>query len=382
MKKKNLLYIFADQWRYHALGCAGEDSVRTPSMDAFAHDALSATHAISSYPLCSPHRAALMTGKHPLACGIWTNCKIGLEEKVMLSPQEVCLQDVLHERGYENAYIGKWHLDASQMNYHRAPSSGAVNWDCYTPPGERRHHIDYWFSYGAMDNHLHPHYWHDDEKMIVADKWSPEYETDVFLDYMEKKRDRSKPFACMLSWNPPHPPYDRVPRKYLERIGKPVFRDNVPEELRRDPEYAGKWREYYAAVEGLDEQFGRILRYLRDSGLEEDTIVVLSADHGDCMGSHGLYGKNVWWEESIRIPFLIRGKGLRKGTYDGLFASEDHMPTMLDLLGCEIPDTVEGVSHAANFMDVDAPPVRDHVYLSMIPGMPAMVKRYKDEGLD
>ena len=379
-KRKNLLYIFADQWRYHALSCTGEDDVRTPNMDAFASTALSCTNAISSYPLCSPHRAALMTGKHPLSCGMWTNCKIGLAEKVMLDPQETTIQDVLHDCGYENAYIGKWHLDASEMNYRANPASGASNWDAYTPPGERRHHIDYWYSYGAMDNHMHPHYWHDDEKMIFSDKWSPEHETDVLLSYLESGRDSSKPFAVFLSWNPPHPPYDLVPDKLLDGIGEPVFRANVPEKMRKDPVYRQKWRQYYAAVEGLDRQFGRIMECLEALGLADDTVVVLSADHGDCMGSHGVYGKNIWWEESIRIPLYIRSGDIRAGIYDGLVASEDHMPTLLDMLGVDIPDTVEGVSHLSAFGGAPSP--REHVYLCMLPGMPELVEPYKRLGLD
>lgn len=381
MKKKNLLYVFADQWRYHGVGCTGEDKVRTPNMDEFASVALSCTNAISSYPLCSPHRAALMTGKHPLSCGFWTNCKIGLSERIMLSPQEVCLQDVLHEAGYENAYIGKWHLDASEMNYHENPHSGARNWDAFTPPGERRHHVDYWYSYGAMDNHMKPHYWKDSDKMIISDKWSPEHETDVFIDYMEK-RDKSRPFAAMISWNPPHPPYDQVPQKYLDRIGEPVFRENVPEEWRTDPVFIAKWKQYYAAIEGLDEQFGRIISYLKEKGLYEDTVIVLSADHGDCMGSHGVYGKNIWWEESIRIPLYIKDKDVPSGIYDGLFASEDHMPTLLGLLGIEPPDTVEGLDHTKAFKGETGSPVRDHVYLCMLPGMPELVDPFKEKGLD
>ena len=88
-KQKNLLYIFADQWRAHAVGAAGEDPVATPNMDRFAQESMSCTNAISTYPLCSPHRAALMTGKYPTSCGMWTNCKIGLDEVVMLKPQEI-----------------------------------------------------------------------------------------------------------------------------------------------------------------------------------------------------------------------------------------------------------------------------------------------------
>ena len=91
MKKKNLLYIFADQWRAQAIGAAGEDHVSTPHMDRFAGESMAFDHAVSTYPLCSPHRASLLTGKYPYCCGMWTNCKIGLDETVMLKPQEVTI---------------------------------------------------------------------------------------------------------------------------------------------------------------------------------------------------------------------------------------------------------------------------------------------------
>ena len=80
MKRKNLIYVFADQWRYQAMGCTGEDRVDTPAMDAFARESVFCDTALSTYPLCSPHRAALLTGKNPLSLGMWTNCKIGLNE--------------------------------------------------------------------------------------------------------------------------------------------------------------------------------------------------------------------------------------------------------------------------------------------------------------
>lgn len=310
MKKKNLLYIFADQWRAQAIGAAGEDHVSTPHMDRFAGESMAFNHAVSTYPLCSPHRASLLTGKYPYCCGMWTNCKTGLDEAVMLRPQEVTISDVLHENGYETAYVGKYHLDASEMNFHEKPESGAVNWDAFTPPGERRHHFDFWYSYGAMDQHMSPHYWRDDPQKMEGRTWSPEHETDVVLDYLDN-RNKEKPFCLFLSWNPPHPPYDLLPEKYADHYrGKElVFRGNVPEELRSDEAFRKKFAEYYGAIEGLDDNFGRIMEYLDREGLEEDTIVVLSADHGDCMGSHGLMGKNIWYDESIRIPLYIRGPG-------------------------------------------------------------------------
>ena len=275
-KQKNLLYIFADQWRAHAVGAAGEDPVATPNMDRFAQESMSCTNAISTYPLCSPHRAALMTGKYPTSCGMWTNCKIGLDEVVMLKPQEITISDVLHDCGYATAYICKWHLDGSEKNFYKDPKSGAVNWDAFTPQGERRHHFDYWVSYGAMDEHMNPHYWHDTDEKIKPGKWSVEYETDLALDYL-KNRNEEKPFCMFLSWNPPHPPYDQVPEKYWNAYkGKEIpFRENVPEEWRTNQDYLTKREEYFAAIAGLDENFGRIMEYLKESRLDQDTLVVL-----------------------------------------------------------------------------------------------------------
>lgn len=383
MKKKNLLYIFADQWRAHAIGAAGEDHVSTPHMDRFAGESMAFDHAVSTYPLCSPHRASLLTGKYPYCCGMWTNCKTGLDEIVMLKPQEVTISDVLHENGYETAYVGKYHLDASEMNFHEKPESGAVNWDAFTPPGERRHHFDYWYSYGAMDKHMSPHYWKDEPKKTEGRRWSPEHETDVVLDYLDG-RNKEKPFCLFLSWNPPHPPYDLLPEKYADRYrGKElVFRGNIPEELRTDEAFRKIFEEYYGAIEGLDDNFGRIMEYLDREGLTEDTIVVLSADHGDCMGSHGLMGKNIWYEESIRIPLYIRGPQVVTGCSDALIASQDHMPTLLELLDVAVPDTVQGKSFASLARGESMEEEPEHAFLCMMPGMPELVEEYRKLGLN
>lgn len=380
MGKKNLLYIFADQWRKTAIGMEGKEQVYTPNIDEFARESKVFDNAISTYPLCSPHRAALMTGKYPYSCGMWTNCKIGLDETVMLKPQELTIANVLKEEGYATAYVGKWHLDASELNFTANPESGAINWDAYTPPGERRQGFDFWYSYGAMDKHLNPHYWQDTHDKIEPGKWSPEVETDVALDYLEK-RDKSKPFCMFISWNPPHPPYDKIPKKYIDLYDNIPLQENVPKEMREDQDYLKTLKEYYGAIAGLDENFKRLLDYLKNNQLDEDTIVVLSADHGDMMGSHGLMGKNIWYEESINIPFIIRGKGIHTGRTDCLFSSIDHMPTLLDLLDVDIPETVQGQSFLSILHNeqMDEP---ETAFLSMIPGMPSLIEPYRKRGLN
>lgn len=373
--KKNLLYVFADQWRYHAIGTAHEDYVQTPNMDKFCASSLSFTNAISTYPLCSPHRAALLTGKYPLSCGFWTNCKTGLPISPTLAPQEITLGEILKENGYDTAYIGKWHLDSSDLNFYPHPKAGTVNWDAYTPQGERRHGFDFWHSYGAMDNHLQPHYFENSPQKLVYDQWSPTHEREVLEHYLDNVWNKEKPFAAVLSWNPPHPPYDLVPDEF-----KPLYdhdhkyRPNVPEEMKSDPAYVKKFTEYYAAITGLDKEFGILIDYLKAHDLYDNTTIVLSADHGDCMGSHGLYGKNIWYEESIRIPLYIHDKDLESGKKENLVESCDHLPTVLDLLGITPPETVEGVSALTSD--------KEYAYLCMLPGMPELVEPYTQRGLD
>ncbi|MDY0288650.1 MAG: sulfatase [Sphaerochaeta sp.] len=398
-KKKNLLYIFADQWRYHAIGHVGEDHVWTPHMDRFAKESVACSQAISSYPLCSPHRGALLTGKYPLSCGLWTNCKKGLAVSPSLATQEITFGDVLKKEGYDTAYIGKWHLDSSDMNYYERPEAGSEHWDAYTPPGPRRHGFDFWHSYGAMDDHLAPHYWEDSPERIDIKKWSPLHEREVLLDYLENRRDKDKPFCAVLSWNPPHPPYDQVPQELKAMYeGDLKFRDNVPQSMRNDPAFIEHFKEYFGAVTGIDEQFGLIMDYLKGHDLLDDTIVVLSADHGDCMGSHGLYGKNVWHEESIRIPLYIRDTKQEAKTIDCLIESCDQMPTLLDILDVEIPTTVEGKSFKPMLENKGEAVGKEHLkdkekhseilkekeyaFLCMLPGMPELIEPFKRLGLD
>ena len=175
-----------------------------------------------------------------------------------------------------------------------------------------------------------PHYWKNTADMVTPNRWSPEYETDIALEYL-KKRPQEVPFCLFLSWNPPHPPYDQVPEKEMDLYREKTLpdRENVPEEWKQDAAFQQNKKEYFAAGSGVDEQFGRLLDYLKESGLEKDTLIVLSADHGDCMGSHGRYGKNIRYEESIRIPLYFRGAGISPGKPDVLFASQHHMPTIL-----------------------------------------------------
>lgn len=360
-KKMNLLYVFADQWRRGAMGCAQDDPVLTPRMDEFAKEGVRCTACTSTFPLCSPHRACLLTGKYPQSVGFFTNCKTGIP--LRLQDSEYGMGDIFKDNGYETAYIGKWHLDEPDMNHSDNPESGAREWDAFTPPGVRRHGFDFWYSYGADDHHEHPHYWKDTPEMIKVDQWSPEHETDVAIKWLEEQRDPNKPFAAVISWNPPHPPYEMIPDKYMDiyRDMELPIKENVDfenlhghthEDFRRSKdEMIWTMKQYYAAVSGLDVQFGRLLDALKRLGLEENTLVVLSADHGDSMGSHGLIGKHSWYEESIGIPFVAKGPGVGQGVCDSVFGSQDQLPTLLGMMGLKVPDTIEGIDCSEDILN-------------------------------
>ena len=184
--------------------------------------------------------------------------------------------------------------------------------------------------------------------MIRPGKWSVEHETDKAMEYLSQAAKKDMPFALYLAWNPPHSPYDQVPEKYLKLYPDVKLKDNVNlEHIHHHTWEAVNYtqeelklatRQYYAAVSGLDDQFGRLIHFLKEHGLYEDTVIVLSSDHGDMMGSHGLMGKHVWYEESIRIPFVVRVPGNDKRICRTCIGSQDMMPTVLGLLDVEIPD--------------------------------------------
>lgn len=352
-KRKNLIFCFADQWRRDSVGFVDEDVI-TPNIDKLSYDSKVFLNAVTTGPLCSPSRASILTGTYPITHGVFTNCKLGLND-VYLKDQSITITDVLHENSYYIGYIGKWHLDSPDLNTSKNPESKASGWDKYTPPGKARHNIDYWYSYGAYDDHLKPHYWENSSKMIEIDEWSPKHETRKAIEFIEKNKD--KDFALFVSYNPPHTPLDLVPDKFLDMYKNKTFkvRENVvlqgvidhPKSMDKsleftESEYQDTLRKYYAAITGVDYYLGKLIKYLKDSNLYDDCIIVLTADHGEMLCSHGLWSKHVWYEESIGVPFLVKYDKSSIGITDEVLSGVDIMPTLLSLLELKIPKEVEG----------------------------------------
>ena len=358
-KKPNLLFIFPDQFRVQSMGFMNEDPVITPNIDKLASQGVVFKNAVSNRPLCSPYRAMLMTGKYPFSNGVQTNVNTSSRKfGNFLKDDEICFGDVLNANGYLAGYIGKWHLDA--------PGGPDVErwqdavWGTFTPPGPKRHGFDFWHAYGCHNRHNDPYYWETNasiEDTLFPREWSPIHEAKVASRFIENNKEN--PWALFVSMNPPHGPYNEVPEKYRKiydsvPVDTLLNRPNLPEGKKGDIGRRNV-RDYFACVTGVDEQIGKILNKLEETGQAENTIVVFTADHGEMMGSHGLLQKVVWYEESFRVPFIIRWpEKMKSGTNDLHLSVPDLMPTLLGLMGVEdgIPADIEGDNYSKTFMGI------------------------------
>jgi len=330
----NLLFVFADQWRAHALGCTGDTQVKTPNLDGLAEEGVLFTKAYSSNPVCSPCRSSIITGRFPHQTGVITN-------KIQLRDGEVSIAEVLRDMGYETGYIGKWHLDGTgrgvpgQGDY--TPPSG------YVPPGWRRQGFEFWAGFNRGHFYWDSHYWRDSPEAVdMTGTYEPDYQTDIAVEFIQQ--NRQGPFYLFVSWGPPHTPLT-PPKEYaaLYDAEEIELRPNVPpEEYERA---RAQTAAYYAMITSLDHNLGRMLETLKDLGIKDNTIVAFTTDHGDLLGSHGHYRKGRPLDESSHVPFIVRyPEAVQAGQrVDSPVSSVDIMPTLLSLCGAPIPEPVQGV---------------------------------------
>ncbi|MBE5032643.1 sulfatase family protein [Gallalistipes aquisgranensis] len=391
----NVIYLFPDQMRNHAMAFWGEegfrdrvdfrpDPVHTPILDSFARQALVLTSAQSNCPLSSPHRGMLLTGMYPHESGIPLNCNSSRPIS-SLKEDAVTVSDVFSGAGYDCAYIGKLHADFPRPNDPQRPGHYVEDripaWDAYTP-AERRHGFNYWYSYGTFDVHKRPHYWDTEGRRHEIREWSPRHEADRAIAYLRNEhgeRSGDKPFFLMIGMNPPHSPYRSLDDCMEQDFD--LYRDIPLDSLlirpNADPrmEKAESARYYFSSVTGVDREFGRILATLHELGLDDNTIVVFTSDHGETMCSQGTDDpKNSPYAESMNVPFLVRWPGrIAPRVDDLLLSSPDIMPTLLGLsgLGDRIPAAVQGRDFSSLFLaDTTRGPVRPDaaLYIKNIDG--------------
>lgn len=365
-ERPNIIYVFPDQFRNQALEFWNNDEysrhvgwqadpVRTPNLNRFADESMVFSRAVSTCPLSSPYRGIFLSGMYPERSGITLNCMAERPEST-LDPDAVCISDVFSENGYSCGYIGKLHAEVPMKNDPANPghyvSDRTPEWDAYTPP-ERRHGYSYWYSYGTFDVHKDPHYWDTDGKRHDPKEYSVKHEVDKAIEFLRNRngeRAKDAPFFLTIAFNPPHSPYESIEDCMEEDLA--IYKDMTLTELyvRGNADTtltkAPSARYYFANVTGVDREFGRLLDELKNLGLDRNTIVVFTSDHGETMCSQGTYDpKNSIYTESFNVPFIIRYPGKIRHRVDStLLSTPDIMPTILALagLGDRIPDTAEG----------------------------------------
>ena len=372
-QQPNVVYVFPDQYRNYALefwsqpDFAGQlgsasDPVHTPNLNKFARESVVLTSAQSNCPLSSPHRGSLLTGMYPNRSGIPLNCNSSRPISSLRS-DATCWSDVMSQAGYDCAYIGKLHASFPTPNSPQNPGeyveARRPAWDAYTAPGER-HGFNYWYSYGTFDVHKNPHYWDTDGNLHEPHEWSPTYEAKKAIEYINNRhgeRDASKPFFLMIGMNPPHSPYrsleDCMEEDYNLYRDTPVDSLLVRKNANPRMAKAESARYYFASVTGVDRAFGMIVDALHQAGLDDNTIVVFTSDHGETMCSQNTDDpKNSPYSESMNVPFIIRyGSKLKPHTDNLLLSSPDIMPTMLGMAGLHdrIPAEVQGKDYSQLF---------------------------------
>lgn len=341
--RPNVLWIFSDQQRAQALSCNGDANLQTPNLDRMSVNGTSFDRAVCGFPLCCPFRGSLLTSRYP------HECVPGHEHP--LPPDMPTVATELRRHGVHTAYFGKWHLDG----FHERDGRAGLH---IVPPG-RRGGFDTWIGYENNNAQWDCHVCGgtgDETRQWKLDGYETDGLTDLLIDYLDQQArghaaGQATPFFAVLSVQPPHNPYV-APAEWMARHNPATvqLRPNVPcirgveDRARRD--LAGM----YAMIENLDWNIGRILEALRRGGLDDNTHIVFFSDHGDMHGSHGQFLKTCPWEESIRVPFIVRGGdnpyAVCTGRPDVIPNHVDIAPTTLGLFGIETPDWMRGFDYS------------------------------------
>jgi choline-sulfatase len=351
--RPNILIITTDQQSVDAASYRmGTKYIRTPNMDSIAANGMVFDRAYCANPLCVPSRTSLFTGRYPTETGVMSNDD---RTKVSLDPQKFPLMGkIFQSGGYHTGYFGKWHL----------------------PCPEKETGVHGFATIGASQ----------DDPRTAADA----------VKFLQAKHDA--PFLMMASFLNPHNicEWARGQALPLGEVGQPPSLDACPpvrpnlEVQKNEPDIVAlirrsyqsapmfpvgnfdvkKWREYlwtyYRLIEKVDAEIGKVLRALRESGLEENTLIVLSADHGDCQGAHRWNQKTILFEEAARVPFVLSQKGVtRPGTSSRLVNTGlDLIPTLCDYAGIPIPGSLPGLSLKETANGNNAADPRQYVVVS------------------
>jgi len=376
--RPNILWIMADQLRYDCVGANGNPIIKTPHLDRLAKESANFSHAFIQAPVCVPSRASFFTGRYPHSHRNRVNY-------TPLAASEVLLPARLQRAGYRTAIVGKSHLyyrypptadEARQTGfelvdlhdgvYFTDPWSAYARWRqandpmCEIPYRKLARQVPR--LRGDLPPDANPY------RAAIDERYTDTTWTGIRTrERLKELAGGEQPFFLFCSFWKPHGPYEvpvpvdsmyndvEIPLpepETLETIGrlpppveKLILRGKKPQYAMDRSQLQWLYRSYYGTVSHLDREVGLILNALKETGARDNTIVVFTSDHGDQLMEHGLLGKNVFFEASIRVPLMIRLSGaVRPGGYDAMVESIDVLPTLFELARLPEPENCQGHS--------------------------------------
>ena len=353
--RPNLLFIMSDDHAAHAISAYGSRINQTPHLDRIANNGMRFDSAFCTNSICTPSRAAILTGTYNHVNGA-TTLETHLDNSLWTFPQS------LQEAGYVTGIVGKWHLGHG--------------------PGHDPVGFDFWRILPGQGHYDNPVMLERNGKIVERGGYVTDLITDDCIDFIDEHKD--EPFALFCHHKASHRTWKPAPRHFTlyddAVIPEPAtFRDDlegraeviksvkmhmmdldpitdlkalVPEGLTREEEIEWRYqryiKDYLRVVTAMDEGIGRLLDKLEEDDLADNTIVVYTSDQGFFLGDHGWFDKRLMYEESLGMPLLIQyPRRIRPGTTsDDIVVNVDFGPTLLDLMGIEIPDHVQGRSFA------------------------------------
>ncbi|NWF65663.1 MAG: sulfatase-like hydrolase/transferase [Chloroflexi bacterium] len=372
----------SDQHRGQAMTHAGDPNLRTPHMDRLATGGASFRRAYANCPVCTPSRGTIFSGRHAHAGPV-----AGFFD--VFKPSAPSTATVLRAHGYRTAYIGKWHCG---IIFDQAPPEvkqnlGQYPGSPYRTPENFRGGFEEWAAFEAINAPFQTYVYRNEE---TAPQRLTGYQTDVLTDLAIQRvqaHDARQPLFLVLSVEPPHFPclapeafrrFDPARLQVRPNFGRlhpawpgtPVVDDSTLRQILAN---------YYAMVENLDHNIGRLIAAVEQSLGVENCLLVYFSDHGDYVGSHGMWLDKVYeHEESVRVPAIFHWPGAipARGGVDGLFSLVDLLPTTLGLAGLPVPPWCQGTDWSARLRGADVAGPTE-VLLEM-QGVPRWEPRFQD----
>lgn len=363
MNKPNILLVVTDHWSARLLGATGHPAIHTPVLNQLCKNGTRFTNCYSEHPVCIPARRTLMTGSSARKHG-----DRRFQPRLEM-PNLPTMAQTFRDAGYQAYAVGKTHT---------YPQRDRIGFDDVLLDDEGRTlygvsddyeiflgdqgQVGKQFGHGMSNNAYHTATWHLDED-LHATNWA----TDAMARFV-RRRDPKRPSFWYLGYRHPHPPLVPPARflKYYDGVDldAPHVGDwagdvsRLPYHLqgvaaRGEPygerEALEARRFFYALCTQIDQQLGSLIGTIREEGILDNTIIMFTSDHGDMLGNHNLWAKQTFYEGSAGIPMVLMGTEADRrvgfsDTDDRLVGLKDVMPTLLDLAGIDIPDSVEGLS--------------------------------------